>query len=90
MGDVRTTFSLNILRLSMFSCQDILASHGIYPLKNWSEVGVGDENGLEACFSYRDEKETFKHFAPNFPRGGEPSLADASRLFGAFVFRKSV
>jgi mRNA (guanine-N7-)-methyltransferase len=53
--------------------------------------------GLEPVTSYNPINPTvfdetraplFKHFAPRFPPGTEPSLERASRLFAAFAFQK--
>ncbi len=36
-----------------------------------------------------DAQKPIKHFHPRFPSNSDPSLAQASALFAAFVFRKT-
>jgi mRNA (guanine-N7-)-methyltransferase len=71
--------------------EKILATHGIYPVKDWSKLGsetAADRRGLEASFDPEDRDSTLKHFSPRFSKDTEPSLALASGIFGAFVFQK--
>ena len=71
--------------------EKILATHGIYPVKDWSTLGsASDGRGLEGSFDPKDKEATLKHFWPRFSGGTEPSLALASGIFGAFIFRKAL
>ena len=67
--------------LVFFSAFTALARvHGLVPVPDWGR-------DAEALLDQGDEGAHFKHFAPHFP-GADPSLAQASELFAAFVFRK--
>ncbi|EIE26052.1 hypothetical protein COCSUDRAFT_61044 [Coccomyxa subellipsoidea C-169] len=61
----------------------VAAKHGLEPITDWRDPELDD------CFDEADAQKPIKHFHPRFPSNSDPSLAQASALFAAFVFRKT-
>jgi len=63
--------------------QGVAAQYGLKPVLQYNDYE------LEELFDAADQGQVLKHFAPNFPES-DPSLAQASALFTAFAFQKTV
>ncbi|PSC71583.1 Golgi apparatus membrane ECHIDNA [Micractinium conductrix] len=60
----------------------VAAQYGLKPVLQY------DDADLDHMFEREDAGKPLKHFAPYFPKS-DPSLAQASKLFAAFVFQKT-